>query len=340
MEDDIVALLVEKASKPIAFFDAEGFLTISNRAWEMLWCEPSDALVILTYNDLVEALHLPPFDEFKIQDNNKTNFNRRSIVLIRRRLLLKHTHGIMVEIEDVTSIDDNTALIDSTINDAMWKIRSRVTSVQNVLTLLVEYPDERYHQDMSELLVTTRREMWDLSRHIENLRDMTAINSGAFSHQIKGEVLNIGELFDTITIDCAPITHRKPAVFDVAFDRSLCIYSDRHICRKALSTVIYNALMYSDTIGPVHVSAHKENDYSLSIAISDSGWGIPHNEQSAIFSYGVRGERIQASGIAGLGVELFLVRKMLGMIESEIQFISKPGAGTQFDILLRELKKA
>jgi K+-sensing histidine kinase KdpD len=338
MDDDIDSLLVEKVSKPVAYFDADGFLIQSNRAWEMFCCRPSNALLIMTYADLVDALKLPPFNKLKVEENNTAVFNRRTIIIIRRRLTLKHTHGIMVEIDDITDAVDKSALIESTASDIMWKIRSRVTSVQNVLTLLVDYPDENYRENMSDLLTTTRREMWDLSRHIENMRDLTTINSGVFPDQIKGEQLCLGELLDAISIDCAPITNGSTSVFNYDLDRTLDFFSDRHICRKALSAIIFNALVYSDTVGPVHISAHKENRYSLCISISDTGWGIPHNEQDTVFSYGFRGARIRSSDIAGLGVELYLVRKMLSMIDSEIQFISKPGSGTQFDLLLRELR--
>ena len=341
MDEQIDAMLLENVSKPVAFFDSDGILTRSNRAWEMLWCEPAEAFLVLAYDDLVERLHLPPFDEIQMLDNCKTTFNRKSIIVIRHRILMKQASGIMVEIEDVTSLEENTTLIISTMADAMPKIRSRVSSVQNVLTLLVDYPELRLSGDDSrELLIATRREMWDLSRHIECMRDLMALHSGGFSQQIRPERFDLRDLLNLVRIECAPVVPTgkddKALLFEFD-DRELQLFSDQHICHHVIATVVFNAFTYSDNMDPVRVRIRKENASSQHITVSDNGWGIPSDEQNMVFSYGFRGRQARQSDIAGLGISLFLARKMLNLLNSEISFTSKQGAGSQFEIRLREL---
>ncbi|MBN1758255.1 MAG: sensor histidine kinase [Chitinispirillaceae bacterium] len=340
MEDPISDLLLENVSKPLAFFDTEGIIIRTNRAWELLLCEPSDALLILSYDDLVEQLHLPPFDAMQMKDSCQATFNRKSIVVTRHRILLKKNSGIMIEIDDFTSVEEKKTLIDSTITDIMQKIRSRIASIQNVLTLLVEYPDDQFSQETSSLLCATRKEMWNLSRHTENLRDLTALNSGAYAQQIHPEHFDLRELLEIIRIEAAPVLPPGTAnsLFRFPTVKPLPIFNDRHICHHAIATIVFNALVYSDTISPVTVSISEEGTSALLITVEDSGWGIPHEEQKNIFSYGFRSAKTLRADIAGLGVGLFLSRKMLSMVNSEIWFTSKPGSGSQFTILLREFE--
>ncbi len=340
MEDPISDLLLEKVSKPVAFFDSEGIIIRTNRAWELFLCEPSDALLILSYDDLIEQLQLPPFDELQIKDSCQATFNRRSIVVTRHRILLKKNSGIMIEIDDCSSVEDKKNLIDSTITDMMRKIRSRIASIQNVLTLLVEYPDDRFSEETSTLLFATRKEMWNLSRHTENLRDLTSLNSGAYTQQIHPEHFDLRELFETIRIEAAPVLPHGSENSSLRFptDKPLPIFNDRHICHHAISTIVFNALVYSDSPALVTVGILEEGTSALQISVDDSGWGIPHEEQNNIFSYGFRSARSVRADIAGLGVGLFLARKMLSMVNSEIWFTSKPGSGSQFNILLREFR--
>jgi K+-sensing histidine kinase KdpD len=338
VEDPISDLLLENISKPIAFFDTDGIIIRTNRAWELLLCEPSDALLILSYDDLVEQLHLPPFDKMQMKDSCQATLSRKSITVTRYRILLKKSSGIMIEIDDFTSIEDKKNLIDSTISHVMQKIRSRIASIQNVLTLMVEYPDDRFTDETTTLLCATRKEMWNLSRHTENLRDLTAFNSGAYAQQIHPEHFDLRGLLEIIRIEAAPVLPpgSENSLLMFPTDKPLPVFNDRHICHHVISTIIFNAFVYSDTISPVTVSISEEGTSAMLITVEDSGWGIPHEEQSSIFSYGFRGAKTLRSDIAGLGVGLFLSRKMLSLINSEIWFTSKPGTGSQFNILLRE----
>ena len=340
MNEQIDTLMVEYITKPIAFFDCDGILVRSNRAWEMFWCEPSDALLIISYEDLIKQLNLSPFDPIQMQDNSKTSFNGKSFVVIRHRIILKHDSGIMVEIENVSKLKESNTSIDSIFSTFMTIMRSRISSIINALTLFVDYPDISFPNDSLELLSATRRETWDLSRHMEYLRDLTAINSGLFSRQLQPEHLNIIDIFRLIEIECAfldPVNDkRKLFDLDISSD-NIPFFGDRHVCHHVLSAVIYNAILYSDNIAPVSVSIREKPPTSLYITISDHGWGIPQEEQQNVFSFGFRGKQVMESDISGLGSGLYIARKMLTLVDSEISFTSKPSSGTQFDIILREM---
>ena len=340
MDEQIDSLLIEHIAKPIAFFDSEGILVRANRSWEMLCCEPVDALIILTYEDLVEQLHLHAFDEMQMQDNCKITLGRKTLIIIRHRILFDKSSGIMVEIEDITTVEQNKNMIDATAADIMLDIRTRVASVQNALTLLVEYPDAAFSSDTNTLLNATRREMWDLSRHIETGRDLMIFNSGVLVQQVRPGSFNLKDLLDLIRIECSPVLPPSEGNSALQFDveGDLQIYSDWYICHFVIANVAFNAFIYSDSTAPVIIRIRKPDVTSFHISVIDKGWGIPHEEQINVFSYGFRGKKTGTSDIAGLGVGLYLARKMLSLINSEIWFTSKPGSGSQFEILLREFQ--
>lgn len=333
--------LLEHVSRPVAFFDADGIIVRTNRAWELFLCEPSEALLILSYEELTEQLRLPTFDAMQMQDSSKGLFNNKTVIVTRYRLLSRKTTGIMVEIDDFTRYTRKTARIAGTIADSLMKIRSRITAVENAMTLLVEYPPGDFSGETTELLTAARREMWELSRHIDYLGDLTSFDSGSFIRQIHPEMIVLQELLDFVQIECSPVLPADQVDTLLHFDleEDCQLFSDRHICQHVITTVVANAIVYSNPDRSVTIRARREGDSSVRITVSDTGWGIPQEEQWRIFSYGFRGAKATETGTAGLGTGLYLARKMLGMVNSEIWFTSKPGSGTQFEILLREMQR-
>lgn len=101
----------------------------------------------------------------------------------------------------------------------------------------------------------------------------------------------------------------------------------------ALSQLIENAVKYSPDGGEVTISACRAADDRITVAICDRGIGIPDGEHEAIFErfYQVGGERRRFGGV-GLG--LYIVRKLLDAQGGSVRARPRAGGGTCFEVSL------
>ena len=95
-----------------------------------------------------------------------------------------------------------------------------------------------------------------------------------------------------------------------------------------LNNLLSNAFKYTDS-GSITVKATQNND-ELCIEISDTGKGIPEDEQGRIFErfYQVDSEHI------GSGIGLSLVQKLISLHHGRISLNSTPGEGSTFTVCL------
>ena len=95
-----------------------------------------------------------------------------------------------------------------------------------------------------------------------------------------------------------------------------------------LNNLLSNAFKYTDA-GSITVKATQSND-ELCIEISDTGKGIPEDEQGRIFErfYQVDSEHI------GSGIGLSLVQKLISLHHGRISLNSTPGEGSTFTVCL------
>ena len=81
------------------------------------------------------------------------------------------------------------------------------------------------------------------------------------------------------------------------------------------------------------LSARRESDASVGIAVADTGAGIPEDQIPHLFDRYYRADRPGSEGGTGLG--LAIARELVRAQKGEIQVESRDGVGTTFRILLR-----
>lgn len=113
-------------------------------------------------------------------------------------------------------------------------------------------------------------------------------------------------------------------------DNLTVVFYPDHI-RKILHTLIDNALKYTSRNGNINVKLTVPEAGKISIAVADTGKGIPLNERERIFeplSQSVNGD----DGV-GTGLGLSLVKQLVQAINGTITVDSELGKGTTFTIV-------
>ena len=100
---------------------------------------------------------------------------------------------------------------------------------------------------------------------------------------------------------------------------------------EALGNVINNAVKYTPAGGRVTVSAQMLETFCR-VDVTDTGPGIPEEEQGGIFNRFYRGASTHPA--EGLGLGLYLAREILSLQGGYIKVSSKPGNGSTFSLYL------
>ena len=170
-----------------------------------------------------------------------------------------------------------------------------------------------------------------LLRLVEGLLDLSRMEAGHVQVDLQpvdvNDVLeNVGELFVLraqqldVRLEVIP-TDLPPVSGDV--DRM----------EQVLANLVDNALRHTPPGGNVVLSARRESEISVGIAVSDTGAGIPEDQVPHLFDRYYRADRPGSEGGTGLG--LAIARELVRAQKGEIQVDSRQGAGTTFRILLR-----
>ncbi len=109
--------------------------------------------------------------------------------------------------------------------------------------------------------------------------------------------------------------------------RYLNVWLDKDKMDSILKNLLSNALKYTPEGGNVHVYAYEEEE-TWSVEISDTGIGIPLDEQKKLFKMHFRGSNAINSKITGSGIGLLLVWKLVHLHKGKLSFTSTEGQGS------------
>ena len=110
--------------------------------------------------------------------------------------------------------------------------------------------------------------------------------------------------------------------------------TDEQLLKEIVINLLSNAIKYTPEGGHIHIAAKTEPDDTVSIMVSDSGYGIPVKEQPHIFTKFYRAENIQDKETSGTGLGLYLVQALVELLGGVISFQSQENKGTTFTVKL------
>jgi len=111
------------------------------------------------------------------------------------------------------------------------------------------------------------------------------------------------------------------------------LLADPQRLRQVLSNLVSNAVNYSPEGGAVRVKASYDGD-EVTISVSDSGLGIPAEQQPGLFQRFTRVQTGEHRAVSGSGLGLYISRLIVAGHGGRIWVESEPGHGSTFHVNL------
>jgi signal transduction histidine kinase len=202
---------------------------------------------------------------------------------------------------------------------ASHELRTPATSVYGVLTTLARHGDQLSEEVRNELVRTGVEQGERLRRLLEELLDLSRLDSGAIKVSAKPLVVRVA--LEEIAREVLP--PGTPVRIDVPPD--LAAVADGLVLDRVLSNLLSNASRHG---APPLVISAEQRDRHLRIAVSDGGRGVPEELRARLFDRFAKGE-----SAAGSGLGLAIARSYARAHGGDIVFESS-GLGSRFELVL------
>lgn len=143
--------------------------------------------------------------------------------------------------------------------------------------------------------------------------------------------IDVSALFGEILEVYKPFADKESLTVSADAAPGLSLVSDAASIKEIVSNFVSNAIRYTPRGGTVRVSARIDGDRVI-IDVTDTGYGIPVDQQHKIFSKFFRADNAQKVAPTGTGLGLFLSRLLADRIGARISFVSRLNAGTTFTL--------
>ena len=203
------------------------------------------------------------------------------------------------------------------------------TPIANKKLYLDMMEDETDFNNNKEYLKKMNSQVDKLDFLLQNIVKMSRLETGT----IKIQKQNV-PLADTLAKAISNVVikaDKKNIKIDVQYDEQLVLKHDKKWTAEAIFNILDNAVKYTEVGGNIHIVVCRQELFTK-ISIEDTGKGIALERQATIFTRFYREPEVHDK--EGIGIGLYLARKIITQQNGYIEVQSQAGQGSKFMIYL------
>jgi two-component system sensor histidine kinase KdpD len=209
------------------------------------------------------------------------------------------------------------------LNSISHDLRTPLASITGALSSLLEDEALLSPAARRDLTLTAWEEANRLNRLLQNLLNMTRLESGAL--KIDLEPSDVEELVGAALAQMPLRLHGRTVLRHIPRDLPP-VSMDLVFMVQALVNLVDNALKYSPPEQPIEIAARQEGAWVI-VEVLDRGPGLPEGEYEVLFNKFVRGSNVRGSGTGlGLAISKGIVEAHNGRLWAE----NRAGGGAVF----------
>jgi PAS domain S-box-containing protein len=177
------------------------------------------------------------------------------------------------------------------------------------------------------------RQVHHMSLLLNDLLDISRVTRGTL--ELRLETTDLSDIIEAAVETARPIIDAKRHAFSVVSpSESIRIVADPLRLAQILSNLLTNAAKYTDPEGQIQLRIDRSAD-GVTIAVSDSGIGIPQDAAAHVFDMFSQVKSTQDRSEGGLGIGLALTKGLVELHRGRIEVRSAgPGSGSEFIVWL------
>jgi signal transduction histidine kinase len=237
----------------------------------------------------------------------------------------------LLEREHVERLQSVDKLKDEFVAAVSHELRTPLTSILGYLELALDEDTGALNDEQRKFLETVGRNSERLLLLVGDLLSVAQAESGKLELHLAE--LDLSALVEESVESARPSATAKNIRLEHAADK-LPLYTGDHVrLAQLLDNLVSNAVKFTPDGGRVSVTL-TETAGAAVLEVSDTGVGIPVEEQSHLFERFFRSQGATKGAIQGTGLGLSISRAIAESHGGSISFESADGAGTTFRVEL------
>lgn len=214
------------------------------------------------------------------------------------------------------------------VSNVSHELKTPMTSIKVLADSLNQQPDvpvELYQEFMQDITEEIERE----NRIIEDL--LLLVKMDKTEAQMNISVVDINALLESTLKRLRPIAKKRDVEIVLECMRPVTAEVDEVKVSQIFTNLVENAVKYNREHGWVKVQLDADHQF-FTVEISDSGIGIPLEDQDHIFERFYRVDKSHSREIGGTGLGLAITRNAVLLHRGSIKVSSQEGEGTCFTV--------
>ena len=350
-------VLVESAPDALVIVNARGKIEVANSQVERLFGYNQQELIGMLVENLMPARfsaeHIKCRQAFFIQPVPREMDNSSEILALSKSgeeipielglSPIETEHGLVVSaaIRDIrqrkitekalraakdeaeSALSAKSRFLATASHDLRQPLHS-LTLLNKALLKSIDQPQAR------KMLRIQGDSLFSMARLLNSLLDISKLESGTVGVQLSDFALH--PMLKQICAGFEAEMNESGLELSLNGSDNSIVHSDPGLLAQLLQNLLANAIRYTK-VGKVSIDTHQD-EKQLKISVSDTGIGIPSNQQHRIFEEFHQVDRNPQQRDTGIGLGLSIVQRIASLLDSQVEVISKVGQGSTFSISL------
>ena len=240
--------------------------------------------------------------------------------------------GAVTVVHDVTDARLRDKLKSDFVSMVAHEIRTPMNTVLLQLKVLLDGLAGDLTEKQTEILSRSTERINALVNLSNELLDLSRIESGLIAHE--KEMVNLNEIITSQADFQREYAREKGIDLQLESLPDLPpLLANRQNLEEVLSNLITNAIKYTPEGGRVTVSAEADAN-TVRFRVADTGFGLSPEDQQRIFDRFYRVKNDKTRRIAGTGLGLPIVKRIVEAHQGWIDVASAPDEGSTFQVNL------
>ncbi len=249
---------------------------------------------------------------------------------------------LVIDFRDVTAAKELEEAKDLFLATASHELRTPITVVQGFASTLASRWDQLGDAERRAAARTIADRADSLGRLVEQL--LLGSRAGADQLPVSNGPFDLGAVLRAAAAAFRPLSDQHTIVTDIPDDLPAAS-GDTMATDIIVGQLLENAFKYSPDGGTVTVRARVKGEREagggwIEVTVDDEGIGIAEGDHERIFDRFVQGETGDRRRFGGVGIGLFIVRRLARAQHAEVAASSRPSGGTTMRLRFRPAASA
>lgn len=274
--------------------------------------------------------------EFRITLSDPTHRTIRILLTTVLDQYRESVKGIAMTVQDITREVELNEAKSQFISNVSHELRTPLFNIKSFIETLHEYGEDLTEEERREFLDTANRETDRLTRLVNDVLDLSRLES---NKRYQFEAIDVAQPVEQTLRTYQLNARDKGITLEQDIEPTLpAVFGNYDLLLQVFANLVGNALKFTPSGGRVVIRAyHLKADYRhthqpmehVRIEVADTGIGIDPEDQEAIFDRFFRVEN-RVHTLEGTGLGLSIVRNIMEKHYSRIHLVSEVGVGTTF----------